>query len=267
MNYNTILKESVFKAGRAIWANMHTAVVIPINNIFNFNFFGKDAGTLTKKGTISPGDTKSNIEFLSRTLSYNLISSVIQSPNLGLEAAVSELMFITGSYWYYKFLINPQNFSLSNTKLQNISETSDITIINTYRNQAPTLNLSGISGCTLPRKFMQISNTDTELPTESFSRYPKLSAAWVKFRQLEKFYNDINSDVVLMYDMDLYVGKFVSFNYNQDANNPWVINYDLQMRIYPGMVLHTTTVYDYAPFFNKMVERYATQFSKNFEGK
>ena len=67
--------------------------------------------------------------------------------------------------------------------------------------------------------------------------------------------------------MDLYVGKMVSFDYSQDANNPWVINYNMSFKIYPQMMLHTLSAYDYSSFFEAMVERYGKTFATDFEGK
>lgn len=244
-------------SGREVWGRMHTMLVMPLQYVLQF--FGLSTGI--------PQGFWGDAAFIGKILAANAASSASQSVSVGLEALIAEALFVTGKFWYYKFLINPQQFRMSNQKLQNIDESSDLTIINTYRNTAPVINLSGISGCTLPRDFMRVMETETALPTETLSRYPKLSAAWIKFRQLEKFYNEINSDIVVMYDMDLYVGKFVSFNYNLSADNPWVINYDMQLRVYPGMVLHTTAVYDYAPFFDTMRQRYGNQFSEDFEGK
>lgn len=246
---------------RELLSRMHVATVIPMSTIIA-PILSTDK---TGKGKL-PG---SSIEFLAKALAYNTAASAIQTYSGGIEALVAELMFLMGKFWYYKFPINPQNFSLSNSKLQTVEETSDLTIINTYRNAAPTMSFKGVSGCTLNRTFVEWF-ANNSFPTDlggALARYPKMSAAYLKFRQLEKFYNEVNSDIVIMYDMDLYVGKFTSFNFNQDANNPWVINYDMTFRLYPGMSLHTFSIYDYKPFFNEMLNRYGTTFANDFEGK
>jgi len=243
---------------REVFARMHTALIIPFSNIIEF--FGIGDGDLPRGKSGAAG-------FMGKVIAANLATSTIQSLGLTLEAVAAEAMFILGKFWYYKFLINPTNFKMAHAKLQSIQETSDLTVINTYRNTAPTISFSGVSGCILPRNLMTLADTTTKLPTETITRYPKLSTAYLKFRQLEKFYNETNSDIVIMYDMDLYVGKFVSFNYSQDANNPWVINYDMQIKVYPEMILHTTSIYDYKPFFAAMLDRYGKSFSGDFEGK
>jgi hypothetical protein len=52
-----------------------------------------------------------------------------------------------------------------------------------------------------------------------------------------------------------------------DASSPWVINYDMAFKLYPGMSLHTLNIYDYKPFFSAMYERYGRTFADDFEGK
>jgi hypothetical protein len=239
---------------REIFANMHVAMVMPFS-------------TIVGKSNLPSTSKLDAAAFLGKTLAYNALASTAQAVTPYLEALVAEALFVMGKYYYYKFLLNPTNVNFGHSKLQSIEETSDLTIINTYRNTATTLTFKGVSGCTLPREFMTLMNTTNALPKETLTRYPKLSSAWIKFRQLEKFYTEINSDIVLMYDMDLYVGKFVSLNYTLDANNPWIINYDMSFKLYPGLSLHTLSVYDYKSFFSSMVDRYGKTFATDFEGK
>ena len=244
-------------SGREVWSKMHTVLVIPFSNIIKL--FG---------GTDIPRSPIGDAAFIGKLIASNLVVSTVQSVGLALEAVVAEAMFLMGKFWYYKFLINPQGVTTSHAKLQSVEETSDMTVINTYRNQAPSLAFKGVSGCILPRDIMALAgDAATALPTETLARYPKMSTAWLKFRQLEKFYNEINSDIVVMYDMDIYIGKFVNFSFSQSADNPWLINYDMNIKVYPDMTLHTTSLYDYAPFFQAMLTRYGTSFAEDFEGK
>lgn len=242
-----------------VLSSMHVATVIPMSYVI--------APPNPKSQNYGAGDA---LQFLSKVMAFNAASSLIQSVSGMIEALLSEILFSMGKFWYYKFLINPQNFSLTNNKLQSVEETSDLTIINTYRNASPTMTFSGISGCTLNRLFLEVMNEEGSFPSDiggAMARYPKLSLAYIKFRQLEKFYNQINSDVIIVYDMDMYVGKMSSFNFNMDANNPWVINYTMTFKLYPDLSLHTFSVYDYAPFFNALLLRYGTTMANNFEGK
>lgn len=242
-----------------VFSKMHIMTIIPFSYIFKVGSSGLPQGFL--------GDA----EFLGKVMAANMIPSVVQSfGNMGyyIEALAAEALFIMGQFWYYKFLLNPSNVKIGHQKLQTISEASDITIINTFRNQSPTMSISGVSGCLLPRALMSAAGTEKSMINEmAWAKYPKVSPAWLKFRQLEKFYNEINSDIVMMYDMDLFVGKFVSFEYSQDANNPYVITYSMNFRLYPGLMLHTLSAYDYKPFFDTMLQRYGNSFAKTFEGK
>ena len=243
---------------RDIFANMHIATMVPFSTIISAP--GPDKGKL-------PKGRAADALFIAKALAYNAAISTAQAVSPYIEALVAEALFVLGKFWYYKFLLNPQNVTFTNNKLQSVEETSDITIINTYRNAATSLAFKGVSGCTLPREIMEATDTSAALPRETLTRYPKLSSAYIKFRQLEKFYAETNSDIVLMYDLDLYIGKLVNLNYSMDANNPWVINYDMAFKLYPGLSLHTLSAYDYKSFFNAMVNRYAQSFAKNFEGK
>lgn len=239
---------------RAIFANMHTMLVMPLSSIVGDGTFKDGTGLNAKK-------------LFGKVLAYNAATSALAGVSSYLEAILAEILFIAGKIDYYKFLLNPQNVQFQHSKLQTVSEATDLTIINSYRNSAVGMNISGISGNLLPIDFMKLTNSATALPIETMSRYPKLSAAYIKFRQLEKFYKEVNSDIVIMYDMDLYIGKFVSFDYSQNADNPWVIDYNMNFKLYPQLMLHTLSVYDYAPFFGAMVDRYGKTFANDFEGK
>ena len=268
------LENGVGGFAKGLLSSMHVATVIPMSTIIAPVFSADKTG----KGEIPGSELAKNgryggatLAFLGKVMAYNAASSLVQTVSGGLEALVAEAMFIMGKFWYYKFLINPSNFRMTTNKLQTVEETSDLTIINTYRNASPTMTFTGVSGCTLNRTFMELLDPGQDsLPTTlagALVRYPKLSTAYLKFRQLEKFYNETNSDVVIIYDMDLYVGKLSAFNFNMDAQNPWVINYDLTFRLYPGLNLHTFSIYDYKPFFQELMNRYGSTFAKDFEGK
>jgi hypothetical protein len=247
---------------RAVFAKMHNCILIPLNILLD--------------STI-PETKLQAAAFLGETIGINALVAGVQTIRDALyvpaEALLAEILFTAGKFWYYKFLLNPTNVRFAHQKLQATEESSDITIVNTYRDQALNMSFTGVSGCTLPRGWMKALNvvapgTSTGLPiNEPLSRYQKFSAAWLKFRQLERFYREINGDLAILYDMDLYVGKFVNLNYSQDANNPWVINYDMQFIVYPGLQIHTMTPSDYSEFFDSLRERYGRTFVKNFEGK
>ena len=213
--------EGFAKLARSVSSNMHNMIVIPMSKVLTAQNLG--------------GRFMQNASFITEIIAQNYATSIIQSVSEGigeatgvgtipLEALVAEAMFLTGNYDWYKFMLNPETLRTSHTKLQNEEETSDLTIINTYRNKASTMAFTGISGCTIPRTVLQVSGSEFKLPTETFATYPKLSAAWIKFRQVERFYKEINEDIAILFDMDLHVGKFTNFNFTQDAKNPWVIN-------------------------------------------
>ena len=252
-------KSILLSTARKLLAQMHNTTIIPLSFIFNRGGFVTD---------IADGSFN-KMPFIALVGGVNALTSIFGVIPAGqrIEALISEVLFITGNMWYYKFLINPQNVSFGLQKLQVEEETSDIPILNTYRNKIMPMTFTGISGCTIPRDLLAQSKTDGLLVTDNMLKNPKLSAAWMKFRQLEKFYNEVNGDIAILFDMDLYIGKFVSFNYSQNAENPWQIDYTLSMKIYPDLILHTLNVYDYATFFDALYARYSRFLADDFEGK
>lgn len=251
----------LLKSSKRLLANMSNMVIVPVEQIFNSQ-------------TIQDG--KANRVSVIGGMSFlNLLPSVAQSISTGvlgtngLEALMSEIIFISGESNYYKFLINPQNMRFDYQKLQSEEETSDITVINTYRNKAMPLSFSGVSGSLIPKTILKLKPDELgKLPIDSLLKNPRLSVAWMKFRQLEKFYESTNSDIAILFDMDLYVGKFVSFNYSMEAENPWQISYDISIKIYPDMVQHNIyKIWDNNKFFNAVDERYGRFMVDNFEGK
>jgi hypothetical protein len=247
------------KGIQAVFSEMHTATIIPMYVLMRDSI---------------PGTPLDSAKFLGKLGTASFAASVVKQMGnaiyIPLEALLAEVMFTAGKFWYYKFYINPSNLSVNHQKLISEEEVSDLTIINTYRNKAINLGFKGVSGCTLPRGWMTLLNSETVMPSDPNSylvRYPKLSEAWMKFRQLERFFREINTDVCLLFDMDVFIGKFISFNYTQDANNPYIINYDLQMRVYPNLMLHLMTPSDYDVFFDTLYDRYGRTFVKTFEGK
>lgn len=248
--------------GRDLWANMHNILLMPLNILVK---------EFLPQSISNSGQT---VAFLMGVQGMNLALSAAQTVKevtgkyVSVEALLSELLFITSKPSYYKFMINPSNVRFAHQKLQMEEETSDLTVINTYRNKAVPLSFTGVSGCTLPKWLLQMDAFKGSIPRESvWAHYPKLSAAWVKFRQLERFYLEHDTDVVILYDMDLYIGKFVNFNYSQDAQNPWVINYDIQFKIYPDLMIHLLSVSDYAAFWTALYDRYGRTFVGGFAGK
>ena len=257
---------------KELFSNMHICTVMPMSVLMEP--FIKQVST----GIRQPNDFGAKDIFLSKLMLANAVSSAAKAIERGLasnakfyipiEALLAEVMFVTGRYWYYKFYINPQTYTLAHQKLLAEEEVSDLTVISTYRNKAINLTFKGTSGCILSRELLQM-NPDS-LPSDwlgALLRYPKLSGAWLKFRQLERFWQEINTDIAILFDMDLMIGKFVSFSYSQDANNPWIINYDMAFRIYPGLLLHTMSMYDYGAFFDAFNQRYGLSYTKTFEGK
>lgn len=240
---------------------MFNMVIVPVEQIFNSQ-------------TIQNG--KANQVSVVTAMSFlNLFPSVVQSISTGalstngLEALMSEIIFISGGSNYYKFLINPQTLRMDYQKLQSEEETSDIAIINTYRNKPVGMSFSGTTGSLIPKTILKLKPDEMgKLPIDSLLKNPRLSVAWMKLKQLERFYEITNSDIAILFDLDLYIGKFTSFSYSRNAENPWQIDYDVSIKIYPDMIQNNIyKVWDNTRFFDAVDDRYGRFTVDNFEGK
>lgn len=57
----------------------------------------------------------------------------------------------------------------------------------------------------------------------------------------ETFWKSNNDDLLIVYEDNAYLGKFNSFEWNQDAMNPYQINYSFDFVVYPEFNYNTNT--------------------------
>jgi hypothetical protein len=58
------------------------------------------------------------------------------------------------------------------------------------------------------------------------------SPRWQKFRRFEVFIDRIQGELVLYFDQRLYRGQMISFNYNENANDPLQILYEFEFHAF-----------------------------------
>lgn len=51
------------------------------------------------------------------------------------------------------------------------------------------------------------------------------SPVWQKFRRFERFWDRVQSEMMLYYDLRLYRGQVTNFGYTEDSNDPFQIKY------------------------------------------
>lgn len=152
---------------------------------------------------------------------------------------------------YFKFRINPNKLSVPKKKIVDIKYTGDGYDIDVrgqelimYSYQASTGsmmpdNMLDKVGLPLLNQLFSILNLGQELTGQNIfkfpeiTRNPKLSDAYIKFKLFELFWEKNDDDLLIFWEDDCYLGKFINFNYTVDGLDPYQIKYNFDFAVYP----------------------------------
>jgi len=123
----------------------------------------------------------------------------------------------------YRFRINPDRVKVTKTKLTSLVLTQAGYERANFGNGLTTLSYSGSTGnFWLPQAFKGTVIEDV-----------KLSPVWQSFVQLERFFDSMDGDVMLLdHRSTLYCGIPTRFDYEERADKPWDIAYNLTFEAY-----------------------------------
>ena len=83
-------------------------------------------------------------------------------------------------------------------------------------------------GSALTQKVVSSAN-NLLFPNDLFyqlANNPKLSTRYLKFLLFDIFWRANDDDLLIIWEDNTYIGKFVSFDYKPDGNKPWEIQYN-----------------------------------------
>ena len=120
---------------------------------------------------------------------------------------------------YFLFRLNPSKLDKSFAKIRDNKLTGAGPIMDTYGNQLITYSYSGTMG--------------NMRPAVSFLRMPQLSPAWHYLQLFEEFFLRHHEDLIFVLDNEVVIGRFDSFKYGLNADQPWLVNYNFQVSVYP----------------------------------
>ena len=121
---------------------------------------------------------------------------------------------------YYTFRINPSGLDKSFSKIRD----------NKLTGLGPTQD-------TLGNNLVQFSyqgSTGNMYPPLRGTRMPQMTAAWHYLALFEEFFVRNDDDLIFILDDDAVIGRFDSFSYGLNADNPWEIKYRFQISVYPN---------------------------------
>lgn len=147
---------------------------------------------------------------------------------------------------FFRFRINPQSMSVRKGKIIAKTFTKVGYTYSHHGNEQTILSYRGTSGFfeqpNLAEVALELAKVVPGFPVQVqdanrlrdqvaqliFSGQWNItnSPAWQKFRRFERFWDRIQSEMMLYYDLRLYRGQVTTFSYNEDANDPFQIKYE-----------------------------------------
>lgn len=149
----------------------------------------------------------------------NLYEELTAQATQMAEILVAKLTISSYSTKYFMFRLNPNKLDKSFPKIRNNKLTGAGLVQDTHGNQGITYTYSGTMG--------------SMRPAYSPLRLPQLTPAWYYLQLFEKFFLEHDQDLIFLLDDEVIIGRFDTFSYGLDANNPWLINYRFQVTMYP----------------------------------
>ena len=121
---------------------------------------------------------------------------------------------------FFIFRLNPEKLDRRYSKVRSNTFSGAGLIMDTHGNQGVSYSYSGTMG--------------NMRPAIGSLRMPQLTAAWHYLHLFKRFYKHHDQDLIFVLDNEVSVGRFDTFDFALDANNPWLINYRFQATMYPG---------------------------------
>lgn len=184
---------------------------------------------------------------------------------------------------YFKFRINPVKLQVPKKKISDIKYTGagydmDIRgqelIMYSYQASTGSLvpdNLLDKIGLDSLNELFSILNVSQELFERNIykfpeiTRNPKLSDAYIKFKLFKLFWEKNDDDLLIFWEDDCYLGKFLNFNFTVDGLNPYQILYTFDFAVYPEFEYNLYTGWISESDFEKIQNRFTryTGFNEN----
>lgn len=140
------------------------------------------------------------------------------------ETVVASLTISPALTRYFMFRLSPSRLDKTFPKIRDTRVTGAGVVMDTYGNNAVSYSYNGTMGSMRP------AFSPSDLPI----KMPQLTPAWYYLQLFERFFIQHNQDLLFVLDDEVVIGRFDSFSYSIDANNPWIINYKFQITVYPN---------------------------------
>lgn len=150
---------------------------------------------------------------------------------------------------FFRFRINPNLLTVRKNKIISNSFTKTGFTFSHHGNDLTRLGYKGSTGYFEPPNVAQVASQiarivpgfprnvqDAEALRDAITSLLlsgqiniTQSEVWQKFRRFEAFWDRIQSEMAMYYDQRLYRVQVTSFNYSEDASDPFQIKYDFEV--------------------------------------
>lgn len=129
----------------------------------------------------------------------------------------------------YRFFLNPTTLDYAMKKVVNPVLTKkgwESLQWPSSPNEMITMAFAGTTGALIPIKALRDQGVLDV----------KFSINWMRFQQFQQMYLEATNDLKMLYDGKLYEGYVADFQFQEDANKPFGINYRFVFMAYPDRI-------------------------------
>jgi len=139
-----------------------------------------------------------------------------------LTSQIGSNILLGRSQPFYKFRINPQQLNVDKAKVQSKVLTKKGWELHYHNENLITRSYNGTTGY-LQSELLSLGINDI-----------KISPAWIKLKALDAFYEESIQNLKMYFLSEIHTGHFDSFNFVQDSEDPWQINYSFSFSSFAG---------------------------------
>lgn len=158
---------------------------------------------------------------------------------------------------FFKFRVNPVRIQTSYRKIVDEKFTGRGHDLDTRGHEMIVKRFEVTSGSLVPIELISydtyVTAITNALPSltrgvtddviDAIKSNPKLSSSYIKFLTFQKFWETHNNDVLILFEDEAFLGKLLTLDDTRDANSPYEIKFNFDVKMYPGKYFNLYTGY------------------------
>ena len=152
-----------------------------------------------------------------------------------LQDIASMVKSVSARPYFYRFIINPSvlHVGIKKTSKKVLTKGGwEVLYFDETPNEMISMRFGGKSGSLMPPSSMVNAGISD----------PKFSLNFQRFSQLKNLSLSAANDLRLIYDGTMYTGSLENFDFDVDADNPFLIDYSFTFEAYPDSMKNITSL-------------------------